>query len=155
MALRQPCVDKYGSVVCNLPRFESTLYGENMRNLISHQVKQSLDGIRKDKEGLSHIGGPTPRVSTHRSSVVSPPTRRSRTHRNSVTSPERKEEKRDFTPYRQPMPKLRPNAASLSVDERAKAQMVRAGKTANKKGFAAAQAQMAAGTLSGRTIDTE
>ena len=75
-------------------------------------------------------------------------------HRNSVTSPERKEEKRDFTPYRQPMSKLRPNAASLSVDERAKAQMVRAGKTAYKKGFAAAQAEMNAGSLRGWTIDT-
>ena len=36
---------------------------------------------------------------------------------------------------------------SLSVEERAKAQMVRAGKTAYKKGFAAAQAEMDAGAL--------
>ena len=48
--------------------------------------------------------------------------------------------------YRQPMPRLRPNTESLSVDERGKAQMVRAGKTAYRKGFAAAQAEIGATT---------
>ena len=38
---------------------------------------------------------------------------------------EEQEETTDFTLYRQPMPKLRPNTASLFVEERGKAQMIR------------------------------
>ena len=57
--------------------------------------------------------------------------------------------------YRQPVLNLRPNTQTLTAEERTKAQMIRAGRTAYRRGVAAAQAEMDVGALRGWTIDTE
>ena len=156
MVPHQPCIDKYGSNVCNLPRFENTTADRQRRRYkseLTQEAEQILSGIttRQDRKPNSTGGGDAqPKFSTKRNSNL-PPSKRKEEREDT----QRDVQTNDFTPYRQPMPRLRPNAASLSVEERAKAQMVRAGKTAYKKGFAAARAEMDAGALRGWTIDTE
>ena len=150
MVPHQPCIDKYGSNVCNLPRFESTAVDRQRRRYKSElrqEAEQILKDIstRQDRKSDSAGGGVAqPKFSTKRNS--NPPQSKRKEEREDTQTDN---QTKDFTPYRQPMPRLRPNAASLSVVERAKAQMVRVGKTAYKKGFAAAQAEMDAGSLRG------
>ena len=153
MVPHQPCIDKYGVNVCNLPRFESAVQRRRYKGELTQDAEQILSGIttQQDRNQNSTGGGDVqPKFSTKRNS--NPPQSKRKEEREDTQTDN---QTKDFTPYRQPMPRLRPNAASLSVEERAKAQMVRAGKTAYKKGFAAAQAEMDAGSLRGWTIDTE
>ena len=150
MVPQQPCIDKYGSSVCDLPRFE--FRDHQTKSEMMREAKEILQDVTKlQKRTQSNSGSNArPKFSTKRNSNL-PPSDRKEEQKQQRKEERREEQKEttDFTPYRQPMPKLRPNTESLSVEERAKAQMVRAGKTAYKKGFAAAQAEMDAGSLRG------
>ena len=154
MVPQQPCVDKYGFNICSLPRMGSAPNDRERssgNSELKREAEQIVQGITTRRESARSNGeNAIPKFNLKRNSNVPP-------DQNEQSRKTGKEENRaeGFSMYRQPMPRLRPNTESLSVDERGKAQMIRAGKTAYRKGFAAAQAEIDAGSLRGWIIDTE
>ena len=131
----QPCVDKYGFFVCESNEGQSG----NTRVQSSQDVEQILNELYSSYSG--NIGAS---FSLKRNSNV-----------EQKSQNEKRKDRPNFETYHQLIPKLRPNTASLTEEERVNAQMIRAGKTAYKKGFVAAQAEVDAGSLRGWKIDTE
>jgi len=131
----QPCVDQYGFFVCESNEGQSG----NTRVQSSQDVEQILNELYSSYSG--NIGAS---FSLKRNSNV-----------EQKSQNEKRKDRPNFETYHQLIPKLRPNTASLTEEERVNAQMIRAGKTAYKKGFVAAQAEVDAGSLRGWKIDTE
>ena len=141
--MQQPCVDKYGNDICKLRRFDRLPPSEPGTRMSSvGQDKQNT--LQKEMSGTfsSEVQKILQKVSSQMPTSSSEPDEKSNPTGQSSN-------------YRQPVPSLRPNTQTLTVEERMKAQMIRVGRTAYRKGFPAAQSEIDSGPLRGWTIDTE
>ena len=142
-SMQQPCVDKYGNDICKLRRFDRLPPSEPGTRMSSvGQDKQNT--LQKEMSGTfsSEVQKILQKVSSQMPTSSSEPDEKSNPTGQSSN-------------YRQPVPSLRPNTQTLTVEERMKAQMIRVGRTAYRKGFPAAQSEIDSGPLRGWTIDTE